>query len=133
MGEFSIDEVSGEVKGDPMLEGEVFESLRVLVLSELVLEVVEAARLLGKISGALYESMLVVEISSIGAEIFCCRMVPGKLCFVVKLRWGMAAKTSTSEVFRFRFVVKARLRPDETDMLSNFAEFPGEEVDFCRR
>lgn len=132
MGEFSIDEVSGEVKGDPTLEGEVFESLRVLWLSELVLEVVEADRLLGKISGALYESMFVVEISSIGAEIFCCRMVPEKLCFVVKLRWGMAAKTSTSEVFRLRFVVKARDSEDEA-IFADFAEFPGEEIAFCRR
>jgi len=57
-------------------------------------------------SGALYESMFVVEISSNGAEIFCCRIVPdAKECLVVRLRWGMS--TATSEGFLLRLVVKA--------------------------
>lgn len=57
-------------------------------------------------SGALYESMFVVEISSNGAEIFCCRMVPdGKECLVVRLLWGTS--TETSEGFLVRLVVNA--------------------------
>lgn len=46
-----------------------------------------------------------VERSSIGAEIFCCRMVSE--CFVVKLRLGMTGEVSAD--LTGRFVVKARV------------------------
>lgn len=60
-------------------------------------------------SGALYESIFVVEISSTGAEILC-RIVPaGYACFVVKLRCGTFGDAS-SEVFVRFLVVKARDR-----------------------
>lgn len=60
------------MKGVPTLEGE----LSALLLAEVWLPALEAAldvvddRLLGYISGALYESIFVVEINSKGAEIF---------------------------------------------------------------
>jgi len=53
--------------------------------------------------------MLVVEISSTGAEIFAARTVPGvKECLVVKLRCGRATETSMSLGGLARLVVKAR-------------------------
>jgi len=53
--------------------------------------------------------MFVVEINSMGADIFFCRMVPGeKECFVVNERCGSDAETSTSESFLLFLVVKAR-------------------------
>ncbi len=45
--------------------------------------------MLGKISGALYESIFVVEMSSIGAEILCL-IVPEKECFAVRDLFGMS-------------------------------------------
>ena len=60
--------------------------------------------------------MLVVDRSSMGAEILRARTVPwGKVCLVVKLRWGMAA-ISVSFGLVFRLVVKAR--DSEVDMLA---------------
>lgn len=64
-------------------------------------------------SGALYESMLVVERSSTGAEILC-RMVPWKECLVVRARCGKSGVAEEdedveerSETLRFLLVVKA--------------------------
>jgi hypothetical protein len=57
-------------------------------------------------SGALYESIFVVDTSSTGAEILCL-IVPAGNCFVVMLRWGSGA--DISGIFD-RLVVKARAR-----------------------
>jgi len=77
----SIDEVSGEVRGVDELEGDLSESSP---------EFEEDDELLGKMSGALYESMFVVEMSSIGAEILCL-IVPEaeRVCFVVRDLFGI--------------------------------------------
>jgi len=70
-------------------------------------------------SGALYDSMFVVDISSNGAEIFCCRSVPDvNECLVVRLLCGMSA--ATSEGFLFRLVVNALER--DVDMIAGFSE-----------
>jgi len=59
-------------------------------------------------SGALYESILVVEINSIGAEILC-RIVPvAKERFVVRCLFGTSGLAS--EVLALRLVVKALAR-----------------------
>jgi len=57
-------------------------------------------------SGALYESIFVVEISSIGPEILLLT-VPEAKCFVVKLLEGMIAAASEFEAPLFLFIVKA--------------------------
>lgn len=81
----SIDEVSGEVKGVDELEGDLSESS-----SEF--EEVED-ELLGNMSGALYESIFVVEMSSIGAEILCL-IVPENECFAVSDLFGISGVLS---------------------------------------
>jgi hypothetical protein len=58
-------------------------------------------------SGALYDNMLVVEMSSTGCEIFCCLMVSE--CLVVKLLLGMGGTPSLPGLL-VRLVVKARER-----------------------
>lgn len=122
MGDDSIDDVSGEVKGVVTLEGELSELLLLVVwlpALEAALEVVDDL-LLGNMSGALYESMFVVEINSSGAEIFCCRRVPdGKECLVVKLLFGRS--TATSEGFLPRLVVNARER--DVDIFADFSDY----------
>lgn len=57
-------------------------------------------------SGALYDSIFVVDTSSTGAEILCL-IVPAGNCFVVILRWGSGADISDNFD---RLVVKARAR-----------------------
>jgi len=110
------------VKAVVTLEGEPSDALLEAVslpTLEPALEVVEDLPL-GYMSGALYESIFVVEISSIGAEIFWFRMVL-KECLVVKLLWGTL--TETSGVLGLRFTEKAR--ESEVDI---FAERPGSRV-----
>jgi len=64
--------------------------------------------------------MLVVDISSIGAEIFAARTVPGvKACLVVELRCGSATETSISLGGLARLVVKAR--ESEADMFAELS------------
>lgn len=66
----SIDEVSSEFEGEEKVDGDRSESSPECEEFE--------EELLGKMSGALYESMLVVEMSSMGPEILC-RIVPPDL------------------------------------------------------
>jgi hypothetical protein len=56
-------------------------------------------------SGALYESMFVVEMSSTGAEILCLMVPDEKECFVVRFLRGMSDKLS--DTFADLLVVKA--------------------------
>jgi len=104
-----IDEVSGEVRGVDELEGDLSESSPEF-------EDVEDG-LLGNISGALYESIFVVEMSSIGAEILCL-IVPEeeKECFAVRDRFGISGVLSLPPLDLL--VVKAL----ERDIFANMAE-----------
>jgi hypothetical protein len=77
--------------------------------------------------------MLVVEISSMGEDIFFCRIVPAeKDCLVVEERCG-TAETSPSEGFLVRFVltVNARERDIFQDVLCLY--IAGRETEFCRQ
>jgi len=56
-------------------------------------------------SGALYDSIFVVEMSSIGAEILCL-IVPENECFVVIDRFGIP-EVASAETLALRRVVKA--------------------------
>lgn len=98
MGDKPADESSGEVTGEEVSDGALSESLPEDCDVKLAVR--------GRISGALYESILVVDTSSTGAEILCL-IVPAGNCFVVMLRWGSGA--DISGIFD-RFVVKARAR-----------------------
>ncbi len=92
-----MDEVSGEAKGVENVDGDLSDSSP---------EWEEAdEELLGKISGALYESMFVVEMSSTGAEILCL-IVPENECFVVIDRFGIP-EVASAEPLVLRLVVKA--------------------------
>lgn len=71
-----VEELSSEVEGEEVKAGTVSDSSP---------ECDDELELFGYKSGALYESMFVVEISSTGAEILCL-IVPGVNCFVVMLR-----------------------------------------------
>lgn len=71
------------------------------------------APLLGYRSGALYESIFVVDRSSTGAEIFICLSEDPKECFVVRFLLSAA-----SSILALRLVVKAL----ERDI---FAEYIG--------
>lgn len=98
MGAEPAEELSGEVTGEEVSDGTVSESSPEDRDDKLALR--------GWISGALYESIFVVETSSTGADILCL-IVPAGNCFVVILRLGRGA--DISDIF-VRFVVKARAR-----------------------
>jgi hypothetical protein len=76
VGEEPAEELSGEVEGEVVRAG---------TLSDSSPECDDELELVGYMSGALYESIFVVEISSTGPEILC-RIVPAAYCFVVMLR-----------------------------------------------
>lgn len=61
--------------------------------------------LLGNMSGALYESIFVVEMSSTGAEILCLMVPDEKECFVVRFLRGISGEYS--EALADLLVVKA--------------------------
>lgn len=95
MGDDSTDEVSGEVMGvDLCEEGDLSDSSPDWEDLE--------APLLGYRSGALYESIFVVESSSTGAEIFNCLSEDPKECLVVRFLLSAA-----SSILTLRLVVKA--------------------------
>jgi hypothetical protein len=97
-------------------EDEVVGTLSERSSSDLVDDVVEDDAALGKISGALYESKLVVWMSSMGAEILC--LIEPADGFVVLLRCSaMALSAASGSSLTFR-VVKARVR----DILVNSAQ-----------
>jgi len=79
--------------------------------------------LLGNMSGALYESIFVVEMSSIGAEILCL-IVPEaeKECFVVRDLLGISGVLSLPP--RDLLVVKALDRDIFADMAANVTYGP---------
>jgi hypothetical protein len=85
----SIDEASGEVKGEEKVDGDLSDSSPECDEFE--------EELLGKMSGALYESIFVVEMSSMGAEILC-RIVPPVL--IVLDRFGISGVASTEALAR---------------------------------
>lgn len=76
LGDEPAEELSGDVEGDDVSPG---------TLSDSSPESDDELEVLGYISGALYESMFVVEMSSTGPEILCL-MVPAGNCLVVILR-----------------------------------------------
>lgn len=74
--------MSGEVKGVDALVGDLSESSPEFDDAD--------DELLGNMSGALYDSIFVVDMSSIGAEILCLIVPEGKECFAVKLLFGIS-------------------------------------------
>lgn len=96
--------VGGVVPGDP--------TLRALSESDSdVDEVVEVAELiLGRISGALYDSMFVVDISWTGAEIlFLIELTEGELLWALPLEMTPSAASRSSRLCFTRRLVKARV------------------------
>jgi len=105
VGDDSIDEVSGDVKGVEILAGPPAEFPGSLP------ELIDRRLVEGKMSGALYESIFVVESNSTGADILC-RIVPeGYACLVVRLLCGTEPAPASAWALLL-LVVKALERED---------------------
>lgn len=104
----------GEVAGVTTLGVEESEALLPEVMLPTLELVDERLRLM---SGALYESMLVVERSSTGWEIFCWRMVSE--CLVVRLLLGIGVGASAAAPLGRRLV---KARDSEDDMAIELME-----------